>query len=74
MNAIDIACRHVYADGNNCGAQGGEKCRREVGSDTVIQFETYFHAERIEDASAITSPDATVTAQQFDAAVERILF
>jgi hypothetical protein len=66
MKAIDLACR-------KCTQQPGEWCRvvdartGELGP----EVQQMLHAERMEDAGAMTTNDDPVSAEQFGAALER---
>ena len=70
MTAMEIACRHSCG-GYNCGAEAGDPCdwshcHLEPG---VTPPEC--HAERIEDASAISEPTTAPTLAEFDLAAEK---
>jgi hypothetical protein len=64
MKAIDIACRV-------CAQQPGELCMKPdaYGSLYVSQI---FHAERVEDAAAISEPPMAVDPKLVDAAFEAV--
>lgn len=63
MKPLDIACRR-------CAAQPNEAC---VVSGTDIPLDV-LHAERIEDAAAMTTVADPVDAAAFDTAVAKRLF
>lgn len=69
MTPIEIACRHTNSiSGLNCGAEAGEACRWADTEELV--YSPHFHAERIEDAAAMTRLADPVNAAAFDRAVE----
>lgn len=73
MRPIDIACRHVDRDGSNCGAEAGDSCRLNADAhplEYALHRDGLFHAERIEDAAAMSRVVDTVSSAAFEQAVE----
>lgn len=70
MTPIDIACRHQNDDLTNCSAEAGEYCNWPANS--VAMMYGLFHAERIEDAAAMTTGEGRIaTIKQFDDAIDK---
>lgn len=72
MDPRQIACRHTSRNGAVCGAQAGEDCRLDVDAQP-LDYKTdgagIYHAERIEDAAAMSQVADPVSEAEFDRAV-----
>jgi hypothetical protein len=76
MNALDIACRHTDLDGTNCAAEPNEPCMRTSAYGQRYQSQMP-HAERIEDAAAMsessTAVDPALANEAFETVSDRLI-
>ena len=70
VEPIGVSCRHS-TDGWNCGAEAGDACRWFDLQGVIEPMGAHFyHAERIEDAAAISDAEDAPDEKTFDDAVE----